>query len=164
MELESSLPHSQEPATCPYTQPDWSSPCLPSQFSKLIFILSSHLCLGLSSVLLPSGFPTKILCTSLLPLICVTCPARLSLLDFIEWCLVRSADHKAPCYVVFSILSLTSKYPPQHPILENPQSMILPQFEWPRVPVNNLIHFWRIESIAPVWLLTFRLSSYCQTH
>jgi hypothetical protein len=68
--------------------------------------------------------------------------------------LVRSADHKAPCYVVFSILSLTSKYPPQHPILENPQSMFLPQFERPRVPVNNLKHFWRIESIAPVWLLT----------
>ena len=25
MELEGSLPHSQEPATCPYTEPDQSS-------------------------------------------------------------------------------------------------------------------------------------------
>ena len=27
MEPEGSLPHSQEPATCPYPEPDQSSPC-----------------------------------------------------------------------------------------------------------------------------------------
>jgi hypothetical protein len=29
MEPEGSYPHSQEPATCPYPEPDWSSPCPP---------------------------------------------------------------------------------------------------------------------------------------
>ena len=31
MEPEGSSPHSQEPATCPYPEPDWSSPCHPIQ-------------------------------------------------------------------------------------------------------------------------------------
>jgi hypothetical protein len=40
----------------------------------------------------------------LLFLICATFPAHLSLLDLItEWYLVRNTEHKAPCYVVFSI-------------------------------------------------------------
>jgi len=30
MEPEGSLPHSQEPATCPYPELDQSSPCPPS--------------------------------------------------------------------------------------------------------------------------------------
>jgi len=29
MEPEGSLPHSEEPATCPYPEPAKSSPCLP---------------------------------------------------------------------------------------------------------------------------------------
>jgi hypothetical protein len=29
MEPEGSLPHSQEPATCPYPKPDRASPCFP---------------------------------------------------------------------------------------------------------------------------------------
>ena len=29
MEPEGSLPHSQQPAICPYPQPDRSNPCLP---------------------------------------------------------------------------------------------------------------------------------------
>jgi hypothetical protein len=37
METEGSLPHSQKPATCPYPEPDWSSPRPPSHFSKLHF-------------------------------------------------------------------------------------------------------------------------------
>ena len=45
-------------------------------------------------------------------------------------------DHKAPRYAVFSIPllrrpSLRPKYPPQHPILENPQPTFLPQCERP---------------------------------
>jgi hypothetical protein len=35
MEPESSLPHSQEPATRPYHQPNQSSPCPPSHFLKI---------------------------------------------------------------------------------------------------------------------------------
>ena len=41
-----------------------------------------------------------------------------------------STIDEAPCYVVFSTPLLPRpsqpKYPPQHPILENPQSMLLP--------------------------------------
>jgi hypothetical protein len=34
MEPEGSLPHSQEPATCPYPEPYQSSPCPPSHLLK----------------------------------------------------------------------------------------------------------------------------------
>jgi len=37
MELKSSLPHLQEPATCPYSEPDQSSLCAPSHFLKIHF-------------------------------------------------------------------------------------------------------------------------------
>jgi len=65
MEPEGSLPHSQVPATCPYPGPAQlrQRPHLTSLI--FILILSSHLCLVLSSGLLPSGFPTKTLYTPL---------------------------------------------------------------------------------------------------
>ena len=34
-ETKGSLPSSQQPATCPYPEPDQSSPCPPSQFLKI---------------------------------------------------------------------------------------------------------------------------------
>jgi len=37
MEPESSLLHAQEPATCPFPEPDRSSPCPPSHFLKIHF-------------------------------------------------------------------------------------------------------------------------------
>jgi len=49
---------------------------------RSILILSSHLCLGPISGLLPSGFPTKTLYTRLLSPVRATCPAHL-ILDFI---------------------------------------------------------------------------------
>ena len=49
---------------------------------RSILILFSHLRLGLSSGLFPSGFPTKILHTSLPSPIRSTCPAHPILLDF----------------------------------------------------------------------------------
>jgi hypothetical protein len=67
MEPKGSLPHLQEPATCPYPEPDRSSPCsLPSSL-RYILILSSFLHLGLPSGLLHSGFPTEIQYALVLP-------------------------------------------------------------------------------------------------
>jgi len=50
---------------------------------RSILLLSSHLCPGLLNGLFPSGFPTKILCTSPLSPIHTTCLTHLILLDFI---------------------------------------------------------------------------------
>jgi len=40
MEPEGSLPHSQEPATCPYPETDQSSHALPSYFLKIHFSIT----------------------------------------------------------------------------------------------------------------------------
>ena len=37
MEPEGSSPHSQEPATCPYPEPGWSSACPPPNLSRVHF-------------------------------------------------------------------------------------------------------------------------------
>ena len=79
---EGSLPHLQEPATCPYPEPAQSSPYphipLPE---RSISILSPHLRLGLPSGLFTSGFPTQTLYTPLLSPIRTTCPDHSIFLD-----------------------------------------------------------------------------------
>jgi hypothetical protein len=52
---------------------------------KSILISSSYLGLGFPSVLLHSGFPTKILQSPLLSPRCATCPAHLVHLDLSHW-------------------------------------------------------------------------------
>jgi len=77
MELGGSLQHSQEPTICPYPESDQEIPRPRFTCLKAILILSSHLCLGLMSGLLPLGLPTKILYAPLLFPIAATCPNTL---------------------------------------------------------------------------------------
>ena len=80
METESSISHLQEPSTCPYTEPDQSSPYSHITPWRYILILYSHLRLGLSSgffLRLPHQNP---ICTSPVP-ISAMCTAHIILLD-----------------------------------------------------------------------------------
>ena len=60
-----------------------STPLHPTSW-RSILILSSHLRLGLSSGLFPSGFLTKTMFTPIFSPIRATCPAHLIVLDFIS--------------------------------------------------------------------------------
>jgi hypothetical protein len=90
MEPEGSLPHSQVPATCLYSESAQSSPYphipLPEE--------PSHLHLGLPSGLFPSGFRTKTLYTPLPSPLRATCPAHLILLEFITRTIWWNAHEK----------------------------------------------------------------------
>jgi hypothetical protein len=79
MEPEVSSLYSQDPATCPDSEPDRSMPPH-STSQKSILILSSHLRLGLPSGLIHVVFPPKALYAPLLSRVHTTCPAHLSLL------------------------------------------------------------------------------------
>ena len=83
METEGSVPRLQELATCPYSEPDHSSPCPPSHLLNIPcnIILPSKP--GSSKSFSRFDFHTKTLYTPLLSPIPATCPAPLSILDLI---------------------------------------------------------------------------------
>ena len=83
METEGSLPHSQQPATCPYPEPEQTSPCPYSISWRLILISFSHRSLGLPSCLFLTGFPTKTLFAPLIFPLRATCPANFTLFHLI---------------------------------------------------------------------------------
>ena len=104
---EGSLRHSQVPVTCPHPEPAWSSPYLhiPNSW-RSIFILPFHLGLALPSGLFPSGFPTKILYTSLLSPIHATCPTNLIILDFITRIIMGEEYRSLSSHYVFFLTPL----------------------------------------------------------
>jgi len=59
MDPKGSLPHSQGPATLPYSEPDQSSLCPHPTSWRYIFNVFCPLRLGRPSGLFISGFPTK---------------------------------------------------------------------------------------------------------
>ena len=107
MKPEGSLMHLQVPATCPYPDPDQTSPRPPSHSLKI------HLYSFLPSIPGSSKWYPTLRCphqntvyTPPLPHTCyMFCPSHFSRLDQQQYW-VRSTDHSAPHYVVFSTLLL----------------------------------------------------------
>jgi len=112
MENEGSLPQSQVPTTCPYPEPDQSSPYPPHTTSwRSILIISSHLRPGLPSGLFPSGFPTKTLYMPLFSLIHATCSTHLILLDFITRTILGEVCRSLSYSLWSSVLPAIKKNP-----------------------------------------------------
>ena len=92
---------------------------------------------GSPKLLFPSGFPTKTVYTPLLSHT-VLCAPSISFFSIFspEQYWVKSTDHYAPYYVVFSsppcyLAPLRSKASPQRPVLRQPQPTFLPPCERP---------------------------------
>jgi len=81
MELEGSLPCSQEPSTDPYPEPETSSHTFPSSFPVIHSNIILMPTLGLLHGLFPSGFRTKILYTFIISPMCAT------ILSYLTWSL-----------------------------------------------------------------------------
>jgi hypothetical protein len=105
---------------------------------RSILILSSHLCLCLPRGLLPSGFPTKTLYAPPLSPIRATCPAISVFLTWSpKWWWVRSTEHKALCYAVFS-------------------TPLLPHPSWAQIS-SSALYSWKPSAYFPpsVWVTKF---------
>ena len=108
-EPEGSVPHSQVLATCPYSEPQQSSPCPSHPTSGIsILILSLNLSIDLLNDLLPSGFPTKNpACTSPFSHTCHM--PRLSH-SSTDWYLLRNTDQfrgeKCRYFLQFIVINL----------------------------------------------------------
>ena len=104
IEPEGSLPRSQEPATSPYPEQDRSNPFPPSHFSKIHFNIILPSTPGPSKWCPSLRFTHKnTVYTSLLPHTCyMFYPISFFLIWSPVWYLVRSTEHEAHRYVVFS--------------------------------------------------------------
>jgi hypothetical protein len=101
MEQESSLPLSQQPATCPCPERNQSSP-RPQPISWRSSLILPSIYVWASKWSLSLKFPHQNpLCTS--PLTHtrnMPCPSHSSRSS--EWYLITITEYKAPCYVIFS--------------------------------------------------------------
>lgn len=97
MDTEIVLPYVQQPATCPYYEPDSSTPIPRSYFLNIHLILYSHLRLAIPSSFFPSCLLTKSLYA---PLFFPYVPHAPSVSFFLICCpehnLVRNAKRNAP--------------------------------------------------------------------
>jgi len=110
MEAKSSLPYSQNPATCPYSEPDQSSPSFHINFLKINFNINLSLSIytyifSVVSLLLVSPLvspPKPCIHLFCLPYVLYTPPILFFLIWSTEGYMVGSTEHQAPRYVVFS--------------------------------------------------------------
>jgi len=144
MKSKGSLLCLQVPDTCPYPEPEQSSPCPPSHFLKI------HLNIILLSM--PGSFEWSLflkfphhqpVCTSPPP-IHATYPVHLILLvlntqiisdeEYGSLSSSLCSSFHSPCYLI----PLRPKYYPQHPILKHPQSTFPSQCQHPTfTPIYN---------------------------
>ena len=132
MEQECSLPHSQQPATCPCPERNQSSPrSQPISWRSDLKFPSISAWASKWSLSLkfphqnPVGTP---------PLTHTRNTPRPSHSSWsFEWYLIRITGYKAPCYVIFSTSPLprpsNARIPSSDPIPKHPQPMFLPQWE-----------------------------------
>ena len=118
--------HSQAPATCPYSQPDKSSPWPPTHLMKMHFniIFPSRPGSSQWSLSLMFRHQNPVLKLSCPPYMPHALPISFFLIWSPEYCLMTITGRKASRYVVFFTLCyvflLRPKYSPQHPIIEHP--------------------------------------------
>ena len=149
---------SQDPATCPISEPYQSSPCPLASFLKIHFNIILHLHVGLPSALVPSSFPTKSLCARFLSPIHATRSAHLSPLDLITR-IMFGEDYRSYSSSVCSLPQydvtpsvLGPKCLPQHPVLERPYPILTPTFRtsiyfFSKFILTHCIEMWKYEHV-----------------
>jgi len=114
MEPDGPLQHIQVPATCPYSEPDQSSPCpripLPEDPASCYPPIYVRVFQVVPSFRFPHQDPV---CTSLLPHTCYNAPPISFFSIWSPEYLVSTGHYPLPCYHV----PLRPKYSPQQPIL-----------------------------------------------
>ena len=159
METEFSLPHSQVLAT--YHESDQSNQWSQTISWRTILISSSHLYIGLPSVLFHLGFPTRTPPALLLsPYVLHALPISFFLIwspNIIdeEYNSLNSSLYSIFLFLVTS--SLWPKYFPQHHIREHPKPTFLSQCEW--LSFTHIVSISKISPIVPYILIFLFLDS-----
>jgi len=131
MQYEDSLPHSQESATCPYPEPDQFSLCPHPTTSRNVLILSTYLRLCLPSGVFLLYFLTGNLNTvssfpHLLP--APTISFLIFFFNNILWKVLIMKPLFMQSYpILYYLITLRSRCPPQYPIRRHLQLMFLLQ-------------------------------------